>query len=138
MIAKVGEVAYKLQLPATARVHPVFHVSLLKRSIKPGVVAAGLPPGLEVADVYPLEPEAILASREGKSKALEWLILWKSRPVEDASWESAPSIRARFPSFGLEDKANFPGSGIDRNLVKPFRLYYSRRPKRPNETLHAS
>ena len=27
IIAKVGKLAYKLQLPSTARVHPVFHVS---------------------------------------------------------------------------------------------------------------
>lgn len=35
IIAKVAEVAYKLLLPANTTVHPVFHVSQLKKVIPP-------------------------------------------------------------------------------------------------------
>ena len=31
IISRVGEVSYELALPASSKVHPVFHVSLLKK-----------------------------------------------------------------------------------------------------------
>ena len=116
---QVGEVACKLILPSTARIHPVFHISQLKKAVGDHPVEPNLPPELQVHTSNILEPEAILSSRDKSTNGqhiTEWLIRWKNRPTEEATWEKATDIKLQFPHFGLEDKARFLGGGIDRNL----------------------
>ncbi|KAL9321587.1 hypothetical protein ACSQ67_009640 [Phaseolus vulgaris] len=94
-----------------------------------------------VDEKEPVAPEAILATREeqrnGKTIS-EWLIHWKAQPVEKATWEAAETIKEKFPSFCLEDKAETSEGGLDGNSLpivlaqptseKPL-LVYSRRSK---------
>ena len=45
IVAKVGKVAYKLQLPKRVLIHPIFYVSLLKKSVGPtDLTSLDLPP----------------------------------------------------------------------------------------------
>lgn len=135
MLSHVREVAYKLQLPDAARIHLVFHVSQLKCSAKSGSSVTILPPRLAVDNPKTPRPEDILAIGEGKhlrNSVEEWLILWKSQPVVEATWENTAPIKDRFPNFCLEDKAVVLEGGIDRKLASKWdRLFkvYSRRPK---------
>lgn len=47
ILSKVGSVAYELQLPSSSRIHPVSHVSQLKKAISPSIIMAHLPQTLE-------------------------------------------------------------------------------------------
>ena len=91
MIRKVGEVAYEIELPEGSRVHNVFHVSRLKKSIKQRVVpSAELPPLDEEGKVL-LILEAILDTRERTLQnrlIKEYFIKWRHLTEQDATWES--------------------------------------------------
>jgi hypothetical protein len=83
--------AYRLALPPSWKIHPVFHVSLLR----PANIYSGLHPVAMVEDRPPpdiiqgeeeYEVEAILDHRGGKH-IRQYLIKWKGYPSSDATWE---------------------------------------------------
>jgi len=104
---KVGKVAYKLQLLAGARLHLVFHVSLLKRQVGESNTSSSELPPINDDDEIVLEPEAILDTRwvrKGSSFIEESLVQWKKLPKEDATWESTQELRDKYMNLDLEDK----------------------------------
>lgn len=57
---KISPVAYKLKLPTGSRIHPIFHISLLKKKIGDSTFPIKeLPATTEEGNII-LQPEAIL------------------------------------------------------------------------------
>ncbi|KAL5769827.1 hypothetical protein ACOSP7_013981 [Xanthoceras sorbifolium] len=103
---RIGNVAYKLKLPQSSRIHPVFHVSLLKKKVGTSITTStDLSPVAEAGQLI-LEPEAILDSQS--------LIKWKRLPEEDATWENTEEFNNKFLNLNLEDKVQVKGKGIDK------------------------
>jgi hypothetical protein len=92
----VSKVAYKLELPATMRVHPVFHVSLLKR-YTPSLPEFGdrhpnQPPPEIVGGQEEWEVEEILEERMRRRRR-EFLVKWKGYGREDATWQTGDDLK---------------------------------------------
>ena len=104
VLAKVGTVAYKLQLPPSSRVHPVFHVSLLKKKIGDKRVAQTVLPATGADGQFLVKPVAVLQKQMVKHNnraKVKVLIQWSNLPPEDATWEDYELMQAQFPDFIL-------------------------------------
>ena len=104
IIEKVGEVAYKLELPRTMSIHPVFHVSKLRLykdqsekfpSRLPDITRP-LPIVRESNEQMEWEVDRIVDHRyrgKGKSKRLEYLVLWKGYPDYERTWQKEIDLK---------------------------------------------
>ncbi|XP_068662853.1 uncharacterized protein [Aristolochia californica] len=96
VVSRVGSVVYKLQLPPESSVHPVFHVSQLRRAKGISHSFSLLPPQLNTELVMLVEPAAILnlhrVDKNGQQR-MEVLVQWKDLPEFEATWEDFEAMR---------------------------------------------
>ena len=88
--------AYKLELPDSSRVHPIFHVSFLKKVIGENLLVKTILPELDEEGKIILEPEAVTETRtrQLRNRSIsEYLIKWKNLPTEDSTWEDENFIQ---------------------------------------------
>ncbi|KAE8662634.1 cytochrome P450 78A7-like [Hibiscus syriacus] len=99
VLAKVGKVSYRLDLPSTLKIHPVFHVSMLKpyhadKEDPSRGYSHRAPP--VVTKSYEKEVETVLTSRTVRKRGVpprtEYLIKWKGLPESEATWELAEDL----------------------------------------------
>lgn len=102
IIEKIGKVAYRLQLPPGSKIRDVFHVCLLKKTLKTGAPVISQLPGTDATGIIDTLPELILNSRQslvyGKI-IYEILVQWEGIPTQQATWENLEAFCAKYPSI---------------------------------------
>lgn len=100
----IGTSAFRLRLPASMKIHPVFHVSLLEEYHPNQLPSRDVeePPEPEVLEdgtmVYTVEK--ILDSKysgQGANRHLQYFVHWQGYPIADRSWIIASDIKANHP-----------------------------------------
>lgn len=104
IIQRISQVAYKLKLPPEmSLVHPVFHVSMLKKVVgDPSTIVL-----VEIIEVneelsYEEVPVAILDRQVRKLRNKEFAsvkVLWRNQQVEEATWEVEEEMRKKYSHF---------------------------------------
>jgi hypothetical protein len=104
ILDKYGPTSYQVELPAKlSGVHNVFHISQLKRCLKP-------PTYMIIEDTIPLEPD--LTYKAYSIKVLDqqdrvthntttWFyrIQWNEHSEDEATWKREDFLRANYPDF---------------------------------------
>ena len=98
----VGEVAYELALPpGLLGVHPVFHLSMLKKYHGDGNYIIRWDSVLLDENLSYEEDSVANLGREVRmlrSKEIASIkVRWKNRPIEESTWESEVDMQERYP-----------------------------------------
>nr|XP_033512829.1 uncharacterized protein LOC117277536 [Nicotiana tomentosiformis] len=122
ILDRIGSLAYKLALPLRlSLVHPVFHVSMLRRYIREDshkIQAEDVE--LDENLTYEEGPIAILERqvRQLRSKKVVSVkVLWRNHPTEKATWESEVDMRRKYPQL-FEMSGTLSNSFEDERLFK--------------------
>ena len=104
ILERIGRVAYRLDLPPSeTRIHPVFHISQLKKYHHD-------PSHVLPIETLPLEPDLsyVEIPMEVTGRKIKVLrnreiplvkVLWKNHNVLESTWEREDEIRAKYPDL---------------------------------------
>ena len=110
---RIGKLAYKLDLPANIRIHPVINVAKLERASREGLYDAPIPVLSDGQQLYILSN--IIDARERNGER-EFLATWRNMPDYEATWERERDLRAagNGPSITRFLRARERGGGARR------------------------
>ena len=120
VLEKVGEVAYRLELPNDSNIHNVFHVSQLKPFlIDYTPVYSDLPATTDIQAVE-TTPEQLLDRRlvkKGNTTIPQVLVKWAGITKASATWEDYNVLRAKFPDAAAWGQAGSSAGGDVRTTA---------------------
>ncbi|CAG8622037.1 7437_t:CDS:2 [Paraglomus occultum] len=93
--AKISSTSYRLDLPSTLKIHPVFHVSMLKPYQQFEEFNREAPPQpiiIPESNEAKYEVEQILDKRLIRNKT-QYLVKWLCYPLHDATWEPVENLK---------------------------------------------
>jgi hypothetical protein len=113
VLQRVGGTSYKLQLPDGCLIHPVIHVSQLRRGVPPLTpVLTDLP----ASSTSPPEPVKVLETRlykHGGGTRSQVRVQWRDQPEALATWEDQHELLHRFPDAAAWGQAGSqPGENV--------------------------
>jgi hypothetical protein len=113
ILEKIGSKAYKLGLPPSVKIHPVFHLSLLE----PATTRNPPIPG----HIQPPPPPVIINSEE------EWEV---EEILDSRYYRNQLQYKVKWKGFHDEDKAWYPSSNFDNapEAIQQFHRSYPRKP----------
>ncbi|XP_073267365.1 uncharacterized protein [Populus alba] len=92
---RIGMVAYELKLLEGSLIHPVFHVSLLKKKVGDATIVSSKLPILDKEGRMQIMSLAILdrkLMKKGNGAATAVLVQWTNLYLEDATWEDMSDL----------------------------------------------
>ncbi|CCG84601.2 protein of unknown function [Taphrina deformans PYCC 5710] len=100
IIESVNDRAFKLDLPATMRIHNVFHPCLLDLCVPSDIPGRQKkpPPPVEVDNHVEYEVQDILRSRTRRNQ-VQYLVKWQGYNSDHNSWEPASTLEEDVPSL---------------------------------------
>ena len=113
--------AYRLELPSDARVHPVVHVSQLKQHVAPTVQVQFDLSDLTVDPNLVVSPVAFTDSRlvlRGASMINQVRVQWNAAEHPLMTWEELNDLKRCFPKTPAWGQPDFRGGGNVRHRRK--------------------
>ncbi|CAA7023600.1 unnamed protein product [Microthlaspi erraticum] len=115
IIGKVGIVAYRLELPPEMNLHPVFHVSMLRKHVAdPNAIEPERIEDLRQDLTYPVGPIKIglRRVRELKNRRIPHIqVFWGRQNRMVITWEDEERFRANYRSFSWKKQHKWKKAG---------------------------